>query len=247
MPNRIIKESSRTSITLNQLSDGAERMFWRLTTVADDFGRFEAHPSVLLAQCFPLRVDCLKIKQVTTWFNEMIACGLVTTYVVNGKQLGFFNTWESHQRKRADNSKYPAPTSDNICRQAPSNASESSIREARVDNESSISVNGAQPPMWPHPELLIEKYNSETPDELSAVEKVTPARIAKARTYLKTFPDIEFWSQTFAEIHKSTFLRGLRPSNGHGSFRADFDWLLTKGKDGTENLVKVWEGKYRDG
>jgi hypothetical protein len=246
LPNRIIKESSRTSITLNQLSDGAERMFWRLTTVADDFGRFEAHPSVLLAQCFPLRVDCLKIKQVIAWFNEMISCGLVTTYVVNGKQLGFFNTWESHQRKRADNSKYPAPTSDNICRQALSNASESSIREARVESESSNSVHGAQPQTWPHPELLIDKYNSETPDETPAVEKITPARIAKAKTYLKIFPQEDFWTGVFAEIKVSSFLRGLRQSNGH-AFCADFDWLLTKGKDGTENAVKVYEGKYRNG
>ena len=100
---------------------------------------------------------------------------------------------------------------------------------------------------WPCPKLLIEKYNTETPNELSAVEKITPARIAKANTYLKIFPQVEFWTETFAEIHKSQFLRGLRSSNGHGSFKADFDWLLTKGKDGTENAAKVWEGKYRDG
>jgi len=100
---------------------------------------------------------------------------------------------------------------------------------------------------WPCPKLLIEKYNAETPNELSAVEKITPARIAKANTYLKIFPQVEFWTETFAEIHKSQFLRGLRSSNGHGSFKADFDWLLTKGKDGTENAAKVWEGKYRDG
>ena len=100
---------------------------------------------------------------------------------------------------------------------------------------------------WPCPELLIKKYNAETPDELPAVEKVTPARIVKAKSYLKIFPDEDFWTAVFVEITRSPFLRGLKASNGHGSFCADFDWLLTKGKDGTENAVKVFEGKYRNG
>lgn len=42
MPNRIIRDKCRTSISLDKLSFGAECMFWRLTTVADDYGRFEA-------------------------------------------------------------------------------------------------------------------------------------------------------------------------------------------------------------
>ena len=48
------------------------------------------------------------------------------------------------------------------------------------------------------------------------------------------------------EIRQSAFLCGLKPSPGHEHFRADFDWLLTKGKDGTENVVKVYEGRFRD-
>jgi hypothetical protein len=63
---------------------------------------------------------------------------------------------------------------------------------------------------------------------------------------LKQSPEREFWIQVFAEIARSPFLRGRRPSPGHENFRADLDWLLAKGKDGTENAVKVAEGKYRD-
>ena len=64
MPNRIIRESCTTSPTLDALSDGAERMFWRLTTIADDYGRFDADPRVLLAKCFPLRVGRISIKTI---------------------------------------------------------------------------------------------------------------------------------------------------------------------------------------
>ena len=50
----------------------------------------------------------------------------------------------------------------------------------------------------------------------------------------------------YAEYHQSTFLQGLRAQAGHERFKADFDWLLSQGKDGIENCVKVHDGKYRD-
>ena len=115
MPNRMIRESCRTSPTLDQLSDGAERMFWRLTTAADDYGRFEADPRILLSHCFPLRVNRIKTDTVHRWLQEMVTCGLVTAYVSGGRKYAFFSTWEKHQRLRAKHSKFPEPTSADIC------------------------------------------------------------------------------------------------------------------------------------
>lgn len=122
MPNRMIRESCRTSETLNQLSAEAERLFWRLTTVADDFGRFEADPRVILATCFPLKVGLLKVETVGRWFKELVACSLVRTYVSGCKQLAFFVTWEKHQYTRAKTSKYPAPASVSTCEQTPTDS-----------------------------------------------------------------------------------------------------------------------------
>lgn len=122
MPNRMIRESCRTSDTLNQLSAEAERLFWRLTTVADDFGRFEADPRVILATCFPLKVGVFKVEAVARWFKELVACSLVRTYVSGCKQLAFFVTWEKHQYVRAKTSKYPAPTSVGTCEQMPTDS-----------------------------------------------------------------------------------------------------------------------------
>jgi len=100
---------------------------------------------------------------------------------------------------------------------------------------------------WGTPEALVALYNAETPDELPAVVKLTEARRKKARLYLRQFPDRDFWLAVFSQISASPFLRGLRNSPGHQSFKATFDWLLTKGKDGTENVIKVYEGRYSDG
>lgn len=96
------------------------------------------------------------------------------------------------------------------------------------------------------PEMLQGWYNAETPPTHPKVQKLSPARRQKAAKYLHLFPDPIFWHTVFHEIGKSAFLLGHKASNGHEGFRADFDWLLTKGKDGTENCVKVCEGRYRD-
>ena len=114
MPNRFIRESCRTSPNLALLSHGAERFFWRLITVADDFGRFEAAPDVLLCACFPKLLDRVKITHIKDWLTEVVTCQLVTTYVRESRTYAFFNTWDKHQRTRAKHSKYPAPTSADI-------------------------------------------------------------------------------------------------------------------------------------
>ena len=70
MPSRIIRESALISRSLDQLSHGAERLFWRLTIVADDYGRFDASHQVIKARCFPLKVDLLKTKEISEWLEE---------------------------------------------------------------------------------------------------------------------------------------------------------------------------------
>src|SRR3990167_5365678 len=114
MPNRIIRESCTTSPTLDALSDGAERMFWRLTTIADDYGRFDADPRVLLAKCFPLRVGRISIKTIEKYVREMVKSSLISLYEVAGRIYGYFLTWEKHQRLRAKTSKYPEPCQQNV-------------------------------------------------------------------------------------------------------------------------------------
>ena len=49
--------------------------------------------------------------------GELVRTQLVNAYRVEGKMFGFFKTWDKHQRIRAQHSKYPPPSSDNICQQ----------------------------------------------------------------------------------------------------------------------------------
>lgn len=103
-------------------------------------------------------------------------------------------------------------------------------------------------PRWGTPEALVTMFNAETPDEIPAVETLSVARRTKARAALRQWPDEAWWHETFRQFHRSRFLRGVTPRRaGHETFTADFDWLLAKGKDGTENAVKVHDGRYADG
>lgn len=110
MASRIIRESSRTSPTLAKLSHGAERLFWRLTTYADDWGRFEADPEIVRGACLPT-VSGVTTKHVQAWLAEL-SKGLVRFYAVNERQYGVFLTWFKHQRKRDGQAKHPDPPAE---------------------------------------------------------------------------------------------------------------------------------------
>lgn len=115
MPSRIIHDKCRKSRTLNALSSDAERLFWRLTTAADDYGRFDADPRVLLSDCFPLKVEEIKAKQVETWRNELTKIveddelPLIRLYTMKGRTYGYFVTWTNHQRDRSKEKNPPKP------------------------------------------------------------------------------------------------------------------------------------------
>ena len=255
LPNRIAKDSSRKDPQLDILSDGAERLYWRLILAADDFGRFEADPRIVKADCFPLKIDSLRTATVEKWLDEIEKAGLVKFYSVLNRGYGQFITFDP---PRAAKSKFPAPNDaeitstenkgDSICKQMIADAPvfdvriRSSYSDAKFDNTS-------PPPeeVWPSAAALLKLYNEKTPDELPAAETLSPSRVKKSNEALKIFPKQEYWEEVFGQFHRSRFLRGLaKNGNGHENFRADYDWLLSKGKDGVENFVKIREGKYRD-
>ena len=102
--------------------------------------------------------------------------------------------------------------------------------------------------VWGCPEALALKYNRETPNNCPAVTTLSRGRRDKATRYLRLFPDESWWTAVFQQYHRSRFLSGKsQPGDGHKSFQPDFDWLLSAGKDGVENCVKVHDGRYADG
>lgn len=122
MPNRIIKDSIRSSDSINELTWFEEVLFYRLIVSCDDYGRFDGRPAIIKGTCFPLK-DNVTVESIKKALNKLATTGLVVPYNVCGKSYLALPSWERHQSIRAKKSKYPSPdeiemkADENICMQ----------------------------------------------------------------------------------------------------------------------------------
>lgn len=91
---------------------------------------------------------------------------------------------------------------------------------------------------------LSELWNQTFKDILPQV-KESGSRNKREAALLRKYT-LDQIKEVFLRISKSDFLLGKCPPQEPGGkvFMADYDWFLGKGKNGTENIVKVIEGKY---
>lgn len=106
--------------------------------------------------------------------------------------------------------------------------------------------NGRDDYPWPSVEALVQLWNDTRPAELPAVAMLTDDRRTAAAIALDEFPERSFWEAAIAELAHSRFLRGLEASKEHPNWKADFDWLFGRNKQGVSNLARLVEGRYRD-
>lgn len=84
-------------------------MYVRLITLVDDFGRYDAHPRLLISHVFPMGDP--SSKAVTTvamdkMCKEVGDSGMVLFYENDGKRYLQMSRWQ--ERARAEKSRYPA-------------------------------------------------------------------------------------------------------------------------------------------
>lgn len=108
MPNRILKESIRTSKKVNALSDFQFRLWSYLITYVDDFGRGSAEPAIIKGFVFPLRSNVTE-KSIQTALRDLATMGMIHLYDVEGDSFLCFPNWDKHQRIRQKVSRFPAP------------------------------------------------------------------------------------------------------------------------------------------
>lgn len=108
MPNRIIKETIRTSKKVNSLTDFQFRLWVYLITYVDDYGRGSADPEIIKGFVFPRRkkVNETDIKDALAALASM---GCITLYDKDGESYFYFPSWGEHQRIQTKRSKFPEP------------------------------------------------------------------------------------------------------------------------------------------
>ena len=130
MPNRILKESIRTSKSINAMSDFQFRLWAYLITYVDDFGRGSAEPDIIKGFVFPKR-KCVTEATIKAALTDLANMGLIHLYEVDGDSYLCLRNWEKHQKPRAATSKYPAPPeNDSECMQMQTDASRCSQVDA---------------------------------------------------------------------------------------------------------------------
>ena len=112
MPNRVIKDSIKSSAQIDSLTWFEEVVFYRLIVSADDYGCFDGRSTFLKNVLFPTKENVTK-KAVEDAINKLASVGLLCKYTVSGMPYLFFPTWEKHQRLRNKHRKYPEPLDSN--------------------------------------------------------------------------------------------------------------------------------------
>jgi len=144
VPNRILRDGILTSERVDALSLAAEVFYRRLMSAVDDQGRYYAHPSLLRAALYPLRLNCVSDADIEAWLSECGSATLVCTYQAGGKR--YLELLDFRQRVRSP-SKFPEPPPADNCapgaatgrtaaRQCPSDGGQTAVTcppNARLD------------------------------------------------------------------------------------------------------------------
>ena len=158
MPNRMLKESIRTSKKVNMVSDFDFRVWAYLITYVDDFGRGSADPELLKGLVFPRRKGITE-SQITKALANLASIGMVALYEAEGEPFFYFPNWDKHQQIRAKKSRFPEP--EIICNQMISDDSKCSRNPREEESESNTKEKRAGARERPPTLEEIEKYCRE--------------------------------------------------------------------------------------
>lgn len=190
IPNRILKDSIRTSDTIDELTWFEEVFFYRLIVTCDDYGRFDARPKILKAELFPLK-DGVTLKQIVDALNKLSTVGLVQVYEYDQKPYLQLTTWARHQQIRNQKSKYPEPPakSDFNCNQLLSNAPVIQSNPIRIQSESESKESkraSAQPDLSGFSPSMQAKINEWLNYKKERKEAYTPTGLKSMLSQIKS-------------------------------------------------------------
>ena len=143
MPNRIIKDSIRTSKSVNTMTDFQFRLWVYLITYVDDYGRGSADPEILKGFVFPRRKGVTE-STIEKALLDLANSGSILLYDVDGESYFCFPNWADHQRVQTKRSKFPAP-SDCIIKKSTVSHGESPPESHPIQSESESRIQNPNP------------------------------------------------------------------------------------------------------
>lgn len=237
MPNRIIKDSIRTSKSVNTMSDFQFRLWAYLITYVDDYGRGSADPELLKGFVFPRRKGVTEATIQKT-LEELATTGSVILYEVDGEPYLCFPNWSEHQTVRNKVSKFPAPENGIIqsassrkqlksieskCSRNPIQSnpeSGSRIRNTEDTRKSAKHTLGEYGNVFLTDEEL-DKLKSEFPDWEERVERLSSYIASSGKKYKNHLATIRNWARGEKGTIDNASVKPITHKNGPGSFAVD--------------------------
>jgi hypothetical protein len=246
MPTRYLMPGVRDSEAIDNLSPLAETLFYRLLVTVDDFGRFDARPAMIKAQCFPIK-ESVSINKCKELLDELTRANLILVYLVENKPFLQMSKWDNIPR--AKESKYP--TSVDSCIQLHTDVH---LTETETKTETKTETYICPPsgglPNCDH-EKVIALYHQHLPT-LRRVEVWNETRKGYLRQRWREVAEelsrqkevqvsdiLDWFTEFFVHIGTSKFLTGRVNSKDGRPFLADLEWILKP-----SNFAKIVEGKY---
>jgi hypothetical protein len=116
VPVRLLREAINTSDRVDKLEPPTEVFYRRLMSHVDDWGTFDARPTVLMAALYPLRLNPAHPLHITSEevAKHLLTCeraGLLVLYRTNGKPFGLMRDTRWQTRSKP---KHPLPTEEQL-------------------------------------------------------------------------------------------------------------------------------------
>lgn len=192
MPNRILKDSIRTSKSVNALTDFQFRLWAYLITYVDDYGRGRAEPDIIKGFVFPRRKNVTEAT-INGALSDLANMGMIRLYEVNGDCYLYFPNWQDHQTIRAAKSKFPAPP-------------ESTCKQMQADASSGNQVQ-ADSPVFDNRESKFDNRESRIRETEKAThtQRFTPPTVEDATQYAreKGWTEAQFSPERFVDFYAS--------------------------------------------
>jgi len=150
MPTRYLKPGIRDSESIEKLTHIAETLYYRLLVTVDDFGRYDARPSMVKAACFPIK-DSINATKTEGLLEELAKHGLIQIYKVEDKPYLQMTKWDNVPR--AKESKYPTVSYDCIQMHTSAYKSHTDVPLTETETKTKTETKTVQAPEGVSPEV----------------------------------------------------------------------------------------------
>jgi len=216
---------------LQLLSDAAERLWYRLITAVDDFGRMEADPVVVFTTCFqrvPKGWNSYKVGQCLHELATKFQPGdnpLIVIYTVGIRSFLQILSSDLHIYKRAKTSKYPSPTE----------IEHNQPLTQFIPHAPALVRGCAQIPSIPESRTPSPESRTTNSEPRTSGGEPTQAQATGSVDSFVLTPELEAWSAKEGILNPGQYVEEFKDH-----------WRSTGGKRKTGQAVKDWAATFRN-